>query len=187
MKSAKLFLFGMYLHLLLSIACPIGILYFGLEAQAWTPPAVMLLLFYLAMIAVVQIVGWICVGCAAAAYRRNRADQLRQGWKLLKLWSIPFYMLNFLYSLFAWFILVGASRGILFLLIPIPIAITCLMIVQSGCVGICYIMYLRKQPENGGKPFGMHYVFQLLSVLDIISTIVILRKFKPENTTAHMN
>ena len=184
MKSAKLFLFGMYLHLLLSIVAPIGILYLCWEQQRWTAPAVLLLVFYLAMIGVVQILGWICVGSAVAAYRRNRADRLRKGWKLLKLWSIPFYVVNFIYSLFAWFILVGASRGILFVLVPIPIVITCLMIVQSGCVGICYIMYLRKQPENGGKPSGVHYVLQLLSVLDVISTIVILRKFKPENAAS---
>lgn len=175
MKSAKLFLYGMYFHLFLSIVVPIGILVFS--SNGWNSVGIGLLLFYLAMIAVVQIIGWVCVGMAIAAYRQNKGEKLRNGIRILKFYSIPFYVVNFLYSFFAWFVLVGASRGILILLVPIPIIITYLMIFQSGCVGICYIMYLRKQPENQGKPNGVHYALQLIPVLDIIGTIMILRKW----------
>lgn len=182
MRSAKLFLFGMYLHLCLSVAVPLGILYFS--ADGWNAAGIGLLFGYLAMIIAVHIVGWIAVGMAAEAYHQNQWEKLRSSWRLLKLNSIPFYVLNFLYSVFAWFVLTAASRGILIVLVPIPIIITCLMIVQSGCVGIYYIMYLRKQPENGGKPAAVHYVLQLLSVLDLISTIVILRKYSGKKNQA---
>lgn len=176
MKSAKIFLAGMYLHLVLSIGVPIGILLFSQDG--WNGLSIGLLLFYLAVILAVQIAGWICVVLAAAAYRQKKGDELRKGWKLLKLSSIPFYILNFAYSCLAWMALIGGSRGIMVIFLPIPIFITCLMVFQSGCVGICYVMYLRGQPENGGKPSRIHYLLQLVSVLDIVSTVVLLRAYK---------
>ena len=176
-KSAKVFLAGMYLHFVLSIAVPIGILYFS-DGEGWNSMGIGLLEFYLRIIAAVQLAGWVCVAVGVASYRKNKASELRQSWKLLKLWSIPFYVLNFIYSLFAWLLLIGGSRGLFALLIPIPIIITCLMIVQSGCVGICYIMLLRKR--YGNKPARIHYVLQLLSVVDIISTITILKSYKDD-------
>lgn len=182
MRSAILFLAGMYVHLFLSIAVPAGVLYFCMDG--WSAVGVGLLLFYFAMIVAVQVTGWICVGMAVAAYHQNKAEILRSSWKLLKLYSIPFYILNFLYSFLVWFVLVGASRGILIFLVPIPIVITGLMILESGCVGICYLMYLRKQPENNGGPAGIHYVMQLLGVLDIISTILILRTYKKDGKSS---
>lgn len=176
MKSAKLFLGGMYFHLVLSMIVPFGMLY--LLNMEWVSLSMGLFIFYLAMIAVVHITGWVCVTMAATAYRQAQAEKLRHGWKLLKLWSIPFYVMNFLYSCFIWFILVGASRGILIFWVPIPIFITYVLIFQSSCVGIFYIKHLREQPENHGKPSGIHYVLQLVPVLDVVSTIIILRKYR---------
>lgn len=175
-RSAKIFLIGMYLHLILSIAVPAGILYFS--DGGWNGIGIGLLVFYLLMIAAVQITGWVCVAMGVIACRRNKAAELRQSWKLLKLWSIPFYVLNFIYSYLAWFVLVGASRGILLILVPIPIMLTCLMVVQSGCVGVCYILLLRKR--DGYRPSGIHYVLQLLSVVDVISTIILLKSSKED-------
>lgn len=174
-KTAKAFLAGMYLHLLLSIVAPVGILLLGQNGRGWNAANGGMLVLYLLEVAAVQVLGWIAVGAAAAAYQRGEIGKLRDGWKLLKLNSIPFYILNFLYSCFAWFILVGASRGILVLLVPIPVVITGLMVVQSGCVGAFYLRYLRFPPENGKKPHGVHYALQLLPVLDVVSTLLILR------------
>lgn len=173
MKTAKLFLTGMYLHLILSAVTPIGIILAG----EWNLVSYGLFFFYLLMIGVMQLTGWICAGCSVAAYRRGDGVKLRKSVKILKLYSIPFYLLNFIISFVYWFFILAGSRGILFFLIPIPIAITCLIIFQTGCVGICYIMYLRKQPENHKKPSGIHYLMQLVSVLDVISTIYIFRKY----------
>ena len=85
-----------------------------------------------------------CAALALIAYRRNQADQLRQSWKLLKFWSIPFYVLNFLYSLLIWFVLIVGSHGIMVFLITIPIMLNCILVIPSGCVGTSYIMLLRK-------------------------------------------
>lgn len=178
MRSAKVFLAGMYVHLVLSILIPVIVLFFFKDG--WNTLGIGPVLFYFTMILAVQITGWVCVGMAANAYRLNRTECLRSSWKLLKLYGIPFYVLNFLYSFFAWFILIGASRGIMIILVPIPIIITCLMILQSGCVGIYYIMHLRKTSDDGSKPSGIHYLLQLLGVLDVISTIFLLHRYGRE-------
>lgn len=190
MRSAKIFLAGMYTHLVLSIAAPICIVYRG----RWESFTAGLFFFYLVMIAAVHVTGWVCAGMGVYAYQSGRYEQLRQGWKLLKLWSIPFYILNFLYSVLAWGALIGASRGLMLLFIPIPILITCSMIIQSGCVGICYIRYLRKQaPEetrtlcpsaapsavSSAVPSAFHYLLQLVAVADMISTWIVLRRYDP--------
>ncbi len=164
----------------LSVLTPVVLLLFC--KNGWNVLGIGMVLFYFAMIFAVQITGWVCAGAAVSAYRYNRAERLRSGWRLLKLYTIPFYVLNFLYSLFAWFVLVGASRGIMILLVPIPILITCLMVFQSGCVGICYIMHLRETSEEGRKPSKIHYLLQVLSVLDVISTIFLLHRYGREKT-----
>ena len=64
MKTAKLFLAGMYIHLVLSVAAPIGILYLGWGGAGWGRSNSMLLLVYLLAIGMVQLLGWISVGAA---------------------------------------------------------------------------------------------------------------------------
>ncbi len=178
MKSAKVFLVGMYVHLFLSVLTPAIVLLFCKDG--WNVLGVGVLLFYFAMIFAVHIAGWICVVRAVNVYHHNQTDLLRSGWRLLKLYTIPFYVLNFLYSFLVWFVLIGASRGIMFLLVPIPIIITCSMIFQSGCVGICYIMHVRDTAEDGSKPSKIHYLFQILGVVDVISTIYLLCRYGRE-------
>ena len=178
MKSAKIFLAGMYVHLFLSVLTPVMVLLFCKDG--WNMLGVGALLVYFAMIFVVHIAGWICVARAVNAYHHNQPDRLRSGWKLLKLYTIPFYVLNFLYSFLVWFVLIGASRGIMLLLVPIPIILTCSMIFQSGCVGICYIMYIRDTAEDDSKPSKIHYLFQVLGVLDVISTVLLLCRYGRE-------
>lgn len=105
MKTAKLFLAGMYLHLIMSIAAPIGILYLG--RGGWNRSNGTLLLAYLLVIGLVQLLGWISAGAAVSAYRRNDTARLLSAWKTLKLGAVPFHLLNFLWSVLAWGALVG--------------------------------------------------------------------------------
>ena len=58
----------MYIHLALSIAAPICILYRG----RWERFTGGLFFFYLVMILVVHVTGWVCVGMAICAYRAGR-------------------------------------------------------------------------------------------------------------------
>ena len=173
MKTAKLFLAGMYIHLVLSVAAPIGILYLGWGGAGWGRSNSMLLLVYLLAIGMVQLLGWISVGAAVSAYRRNDMACLLSGWRTLKLGAIPFYILNFLWSVLAWGAIAAASRGIFLLLVPIPIGITWLMVIQSGFTGWLYIRCLR---ESGEDAAILHSVCQFLPVLDVLSTLLRLRR-----------
>ncbi len=173
MKTAKLFLAGMYVHLVLSVAAPIGILYLGWGGVGWGRSNGMLLLAYLLAIGLVQLLGWVSAGASIFAYRRNDMARLLSGWRTLKLGTIPFYILNFLWSFLAWGAIVAASRGIFLPLIPIPIGVTWLMVIQSGFTGWLYIRCLR---ESGKDAAVLHSVCQFLPVLDVLSTLLLLRR-----------
>lgn len=173
MKTAKLFLAGMYIHLLLSAAAPIGILYLGWDKKGWNRSNVALLLAFLLMTGLVQLLGWIHAGASISAYRRNDMARLRSGWRTLKLGAIPFYILNFIWSSLAWGALVAASRGTLLPLVPIPIGVTWLMVIQSGVTGWLYIRCLR---ESGEDAAILHSVCQFIPVLDVLSTLLLLRR-----------
>lgn len=171
MISAGIFLGGMYLHLVCSMAFPVTLLVVG----EWNNFTWSLFLCYLAEIALLQIWGWVTVVLAIIARRKENAKKLQTGWVLLKLGSIPFFLMNFAYSCVVWFIIVVGSRGILGIFLPIPIAVTCLMILQTGCVGCCQVNLLRRRiPSLGGK----HYLFQLVPVADVIDTIYLLKRDK---------
>lgn len=173
MKTAKLFLAGMYVHLLLSAAAPIGILYLGWEKKGWNRSNAALLLSFLLMTGLVQLLGWIHAGASISAYRRNDMARLRSGWRTLKLGAVPFYILNFIWSSLAWGALVAASRGTLLLLVPIPIVVTWLMVIQSGVTGWLYIRCLRESGEDAAM---LHSVCQFIPVLDVSSTLLLLRR-----------
>lgn len=173
MKSAKCFLAGMYLHLALSVAVPIGVPLLAGREDGWNSLCTGLLLLYLAAVLLVQLAGWACALSARRAAKRGEEDLLRTWWLFLKLCSIPFYILNFLWSLFVWGLFLLASRGIL--LAPVPFVITCLMAVQTGLVGLCY---LRLQKRQGRPVSGLHTVCQLLPVLDILSTLRLARRLR---------
>lgn len=173
MKTAKLFLAGMYLHLLLSVAAPIGILYLGWGGTGWNRSNGSLLLVYLLAVGLVQLLGWISVGASIRAYRRNDMTRLLSAWRTLKLGAIPFHILNFLWSVLAWGALVAASRGVFLLLVPIPVCLTWLMIIQSGVTGWLYIRCLREAGEDAAI---LHSVCQFIPVLDVLSTLLLLRR-----------
>lgn len=172
MKTAKLFLAGMYLHLALSVAAPIGILCLGWRA-GWNRANAGLLVFYLVMVGLVLLLGWISAGAAVSAYRCDALDRLLSGWRMLKLGAIPFYLLNFAWSFFVWGSLAAASRGVFLLLVPIPVGITWLMILQSGVSGWLAIRCLRERGEDIGT---LPVICQFLPVLDVLSTLLLLRR-----------
>lgn len=172
MTTAKLFLAGMYVHLVASVIAPIGILYLG-WGSGWNSTNAGLLIAYLAVVGLVQLLGWVSAGAAVSAYRRDAVQRLLSGWRTLKLGAIPFYILNFLWSSFVWGSIVAASRGAFLLLVPIPICVTWLMIVQSGITGWLAIRDLR---EKGEDIAILHSICQFLPLLDVLSTLLLLRR-----------
>lgn len=175
MKSARAFLIGIYVHLLWCVSIILVPIFFGhLEVGIILMKAVEYGIILEGII--VLIVGGVSVICAKIAGKQGEYENVKKGWKLLKLATIPFYILNFAYSVFAWGMLVGASLGFAIFLVPIPIVFTCTMIVMSGLIGHTYIKYLKREKDIDIS--GIHNLLQLIPVLDIISTIIILRKDK---------
>ena len=172
MKTAKLFLAGMYVHLVLSVVVPTGILYLG-WGSGWNRGNASLLALYLLEVLMLQVLGWVSAGAAIRPYRRNALDRLLSGWRTLKLWSVPFYILNFLWSFLVWGAITAASRGVLLILTPIPVCVTWLMVMQSGVTGWLAIRNLR---ETGTDVSVLHSVCQFLPVLDVLSTLLLLRR-----------
>ena len=174
MRAAKLFLAGMYVQLLFSVAAPVGILYIGWNV-GWTVSNIVLLAVYLLVIVLVQVLGWISVAAAVRAANEQDWEQLQSGWRTLKIRSIPFHILNFLWSGFVWFCLITASRGVMTVFVPVPIAVTWLLVVQSGIYGILFIRALRRQGE---RVFRLHTFCQVIPVLDVASTWMMFRRIR---------
>lgn len=63
---------------------------------------------------------------------------------------------------------------LLFFLLPVLFA--CQLIIQSGCTGVIYIKFLRKQ-HSEKTPSAVHYLLQLIPVLDVVSTLIVLKKY----------
>lgn len=166
----------MYLHLALSVAVPLVILFAG----EWTAFGEGLFAFYLFFIGVSQLLGWVAVVLAARAGGKGETDRVLRAWRLLKLGSVPFFVLNFLYSVAVWFLIVAASRGIFLIFVPIPVAITCFFILETGCVGCVAVKALRRQPPP--VPGKLHYFLQLLPVADVVSTLLLLHRQKQRMT-----
>lgn len=133
----------------------------------------------------VQVVGCLSAASAVKMYIRSEYDPLKKSWSLLKLKTIPFYIFNFIYGLIYTIVLIGASRGLAVIaVIPIllPIWYTCAFIVQSGFFGAANVAVLRKKYCDSISL--IHYVLQFIPVLDVLSTIILLRKTKNLNTAS---
>lgn len=176
MKSAKAFLIGMYVHIAASIVLPITILV--VCPNGWTNFGLALLVVYLIEVAAAQILGWVAVASAVRLSKRGEIGKLRASWRLLKFASIPFFLINFGYSVLVWFLLTAASRGLFGLLMPIPLFITWQMIFQSGIVGWRWLKYKRRELEGEPRPGKLHYLWQILPVADVIDTALLLRRYK---------
>ncbi len=183
MKSARAFVIGMYVHFTASVALPVTI-FIVCAGKGWNGLGVGLLAAYLLEVLIVQILGWVAVASAIRLSRRGEMGKLREGWRLLKFASIPFFIANFGYSVFVWFLLTAASRGLFGLLAPIPIFITWYMIVQSGFVGWRWLKYKRRDPGDDPRPGKLHYLWQILPVADVIDTAVLLRRYREFPETA---
>ena len=173
LKTSKAFLITMYLHLVLSVATPVVVVVSGQYRQL-EQLGFALFVIYMAELVLLPVLGFVTAGAGIAHCRRGEGAQLEKGWLLLKFGSVPFYLLNFLVCCVAMVLLIGASRGLLVFLLPIPVGYTCLLVAQSGCLGACLLYLLRKQEK---KPSPLHYVFQFLPLLDFISGLVLLKKY----------
>lgn len=178
MKTARLFLIGMYLHLALSIAAPVGILVLDWRNSVPSFWSKVLGLCYFAGAVLALLLGWLCVIMGLVASHQRHMGRLVTGWRMLKLKSIPFHILNFLWSGAVLALFIMASRGPLYLLAAVPMAIACVFVFQSGCLGIALVHTMRR---HGDGPTFLHYLGQILPVADVVSTLFLLRTLHVDN------
>lgn len=167
MRKAKVLRFLMYIHLLASIAVPFMAVFFANKYKAesgW-----LIILVYVILIFLIQIYGWLCSVNAGKLLKQGNISELREAWLLLKLKTIPFYILNYIYSFLAWFVIVAASRGIFIIFLWIPITLTCSFIIQSGIYGYCYLKHVRD--EHIIDVNNSQLLIQFVPVLDFFETL----------------
>lgn len=118
-------------------------------------------------------------------YKNIEHNSLREYMKALKLWAIPYFVINFAiyFLLFGFFF--AASRGIfIFTPIPlfflIPIFLTYLTVLFTSCYGIAFATIMHKEKRFSIRKLLFHILMQLCFVLDVVDTIILLMKYKEE-------
>ncbi len=185
MKLVKAFFVMLYIQLALQYGI-IPALGYGTD-EATGETKIWVILFFIVLtisFVAVQVVGCLSAATAVKMYIKSECDSLKKSWLLLKLKTIPFYIFNFIYGVIYVIVLIGASRGLAVIaVIPIllPIWYTCAFIVQSGFFGAANVATLRKKHGDGISL--IHYILQFIPILDVISTIILLRKTKKLDVT----
>jgi hypothetical protein len=110
---------------------------------------------------------------------------LRKYMKRLKFGAIPYFILNFLFYLLLFLFFFAASRGIVvFTPLPlfflIPIFFTYLSVLFTSPYAIGFIVALRNEDKMKIGKLVIHILMQLCFVLDVIDTIVLLKKYKTQ-------
>lgn len=141
-----------------------------------TSEVVMLIFF-----ATVQVFGCISAVLAIKMFFYSEENNLSKAWTLLKIKTVPFYIINFAICFPIGLMLTVATAGLLIIVGIVMIWHTCAFIVQSGFFGAANILTMRK--KFGDNISVIHYVLQFLPVLDVISTIVLKNKCKKLEAT----
>ena len=124
------------------------------------------ILIFLAAAVFVYLTGILCSVKAV----RSDSETAAKMWKTMKLAAVPIYVLNFLFFI---------SFGVMMLPGTVILGfvsgfICCSSIVLSGIAGITAI---RKKASDGEKGINkIHYGLQVIPVLDVISTLILIRK-----------
>jgi hypothetical protein len=116
---------------------------------------------------------------ALTLLKNGDGNGLRLGMKRMKLASIPYFILNFLYFTVLALIGFAASKGLI-IFTPIPLVfvlvifLTYVVMLLTSTYGFVYLFYLKKTEGMKTVPFIVHFIMQLIFVLDIIDTVLVL-------------
>lgn len=116
-------------------------------------------------------------------YKNKECNSLRKHMKALKFGVIPYFVLNFVIYLFLFAILFVGSRGIMIvtpipLIFLFPIFFTYLIVVFTSSYGICFAVINSKEKGLSKMKLVLYTLLQLCFVLDVISTVILLIKYK---------
>lgn len=127
---------------------------------------------------VLIIVASVNVYNAVLLYKKGNYKALKKSMVMVKIWTIPFYIANFIFSFFVCVCFAMGLMGVGIFFVPIPIMYTCSIIFMTGFYGIFYVKFFKKNFQLE-KPLSLiHYFLQLIPVLDTIDTFFLLFKLK---------
>jgi hypothetical protein len=101
--------------------------------------------------------------------------------KRIKIGLIPFWIINFIcyFPISVFLLVVGHGFG--FLIVPIFIFLSYIVLLLTSIFSILYLLNLKKNNIIVNKQFIIHSILQLLFVVDIIDTVNIIKKWGKSN------
>jgi hypothetical protein len=185
MKHIRNTLVGLYASLFLVILLLVC-LFWGLLDQEMGSWRQWLVIFALIISGVLNVISAIVnIKNAYQLCKNSDTITLRKYMKRLKLGAIPYFILNFVFFLLLFLLFFAASRGIfIFTPIPmlflIPIFFTYLAVLFTSPYAIGFAVVLSNENKMKTGKLVIHILLQLCFVLDVVDTIVLLKKYKPQ-------
>lgn len=195
MKLIRAYFVMLYVQVILQLSIVPSIKYFP-ENKSFNLFIFLHVFALISVFCITQILGCLSASLAVKMYWHSEDDKIRKALILLKIKTVPFYLLNLVYGLIYTLFITFVSMGMaLVLIVPvmIPIWYTCAFVVQSGFFGAAAVARLRK--NYGNCISKRNYVLQFIPILDVINTVFLLhtsRKLKKsvtieENAEAYNN
>lgn len=185
MKLVRNTLIGLYVNLFAIILLIVSLLYGAIKSNMGK--GTKWILIGLVVISIVSnvIFAIINVVNTCLLYKNKEYNSLRKSMKTLKLGTIPYFILNFIFYFLLAVLFFMASRGIIIftpvpLLLILPVFFTYLTVLFTSCYGIGFIAIAYKEKKLDGVKLIIHVLCQICFILDVVSTIILLSKYKAE-------
>lgn len=182
MKYVRNALIGLYVNLFLIVFFWIC-LFWGLmkDDTGWEQLTIIIFLVISGIINIVFAI--INIINAIKLFKNKEFDFLRKYMKKIKLRAIPYFILNFIFFFLLFMLFAAATRGIMLatpfpLLFLIPVFFTYLSVIFTSSYGIGYVAFLYKEGKIKTSKLIIHIILQLCFVLDVLDTIILLKKVK---------
>lgn len=112
-------------------------------------------------------------------YQTKELGELLNGVLKIKLLTIPCYIINYVVCAFLCLMLictiVASFAGIV--LAVVLTVLTCLVIAATGAYGIAFVKAYN-ETHPGNQISKVHYALQVLPCLDVVSSIILISKFR---------
>jgi hypothetical protein len=110
-------------------------------------------------------------------YKENDTELLFKKMKRVKIGLIPYWIINFICYVPISVVLLLAGHGFGFIIVPIFIFASYMVLCLTSLFSILYLLKLKKNNKISKKQFIIHTLLQLIFVVDIIDTIYIIIKW----------
>lgn len=179
MKKIKIFITALYLNNII-LTTIIGFIIYSIIRKIddysmfynITIPVIIIWIICFLVLAILNLIS------SLKLFYKEDLNSFDKSVRLLKLFTIPFFILNFILlgSLTIGFVAISHGFGIFF--IPVPFIITYCILIVTSFYSILYILLLWKKNKINNTEFLIIFILQFCFILDIISIIYLLKKIK---------